>query len=682
MPAVHAAGHHDVGEQKIERGSGVDAFEGFGRVRRRYHGITETPEANRHEVPHEIIVLDAQDRLVPAVQIFITGRGHRRRRTAAGLRKIDPERCAVSLLAEHHDVAAGLLDESKHHAQPEPRACPELLGGKERLKNPVADGDRNAGAAIGNLDDDVVAIAEPVRLRLVRVKADIVGPQHQLAAIRHGVPPVDREIDQRRTQLAAIDQSRPALLGEYLLDLDLPAECRQQQLHDFLDQRVDIGLDRLQRLLAGERQQIGRELGGAVGRVVDHLDDRRERGVVLDALGQDLDRARDHGQHVVEVVGDATSQLPDGVHLLGLEKLFLCRTLGCDVPHERVDDEPIAAAQRSQRHLGKKLVAILVPQGRFVPPAGGVGRSLAEKPIDPLPVHRALRFRKHQLFHAHADRLGACPPHQGFGVRAPVEDHAGFIGLDKGVERTVDDRLRHLLAVDQRLVRSLLFGHVADEGNRPAQATCRVPQRTRRRRDSLPDTGRLGLDDELHIVDILAMQRARHRRILWQRARHTVGPEIPERVRSNGDRKIGPEQPLGGGVEDHDISVRIDDKKGIADALHGMFKQRHPGSKLGRHVREGSGEIGNFATTARRQGHPFAARQRLGGGGNLPQRSRHRPRHRYRERQCNHHGDGRAGQCGACKRRQTDAREEIGGRCAHQAGRHHDQQNHRERETA
>ena len=42
-------------------------------------------------------------------------------------------------------------------------------------------------------------------------------------------------------------------------------------------------------------------------------------------------------------------------------------------------------------------------------------------------------------------------------MRAPVEDDAGLIGLDEGVERLFDDGLRHLLAVDERLVRPRLL---------------------------------------------------------------------------------------------------------------------------------------------------------------------------------------------------------------------------------
>ena len=44
---------------------------------------------------------------------------------------------------------------------------------------------------------------------------------------------------------------------------------------------------------------------------------------------------------------------------------------------------------------------------------------------------------------------------------APVQRDAGFIGLDKGIHRRPDDGLRHLLAVDESLMRPrlrFLFG--------------------------------------------------------------------------------------------------------------------------------------------------------------------------------------------------------------------------------
>ena len=51
-----------------------------------------------------------------------------------------------------------------------------------------------------------------------------------------------------------------------------------------------------------------------------------------------------------------------------------------------------------------------------------------------------------------------------------------MVGLDEGVERRADDGLRHLLAVDQRLVRPLLFGNVAKNADGSAQIA-KVAQR-------------------------------------------------------------------------------------------------------------------------------------------------------------------------------------------------------------
>jgi hypothetical protein len=82
-------------------------------------------------------------------------------------------------------------------------------------------------------------------------------------------------------------------------------------------------------------QQVRRELRRPVGGVIDHLGDRGQRRIMLDAVGQDLDRAGDHGEHVVEVMGDAAGQLPDRFHLLRLEQLLFGGALCGDVPDER-----------------------------------------------------------------------------------------------------------------------------------------------------------------------------------------------------------------------------------------------------------------------------------------------------------------------------------------------------------
>ena len=71
-------------------------------------------------------------------------------------------------------------------------------------------------------------------------------------------------------------------------------------------------------------------------------------------------------------------------------------------------------------------------------------------------MRQAKQLRRNQLHDVGAKRLRPQPSGQGFGMRAPVQDDAGFVGLDKGVERGPDDGLRQLLTVDQSLMRLLL----------------------------------------------------------------------------------------------------------------------------------------------------------------------------------------------------------------------------------
>src|ERR1700746_3609873 len=72
---------------------------------------------------------------------------------------------------------------------------------------------------------------------------------------------------------------------------------------------ADSDLGRLQRRPPGECEQMLRELGAAPRRLVDHLGDSRKLRLLGYRARQDLDRAGNDGQDIVEVVGDAAGQL-------------------------------------------------------------------------------------------------------------------------------------------------------------------------------------------------------------------------------------------------------------------------------------------------------------------------------------------------------------------------------------
>lgn len=86
------------------------------------------------------------------------------------------------------------------------------------------------------------------------IETDVVGFECELAAGRHGIAGVQRQVQDRARELVGVDQGGPRVRGEQRGDLDLFAQRRMQQLGGLQDQRIDVDLARLQRLLAGKCQ--------------------------------------------------------------------------------------------------------------------------------------------------------------------------------------------------------------------------------------------------------------------------------------------------------------------------------------------------------------------------------------------------------------------------------------------
>jgi hypothetical protein len=175
---------------------------------------------------------------------------------------------------------------------------PTLLGRKERIENPVADRLGNPDAGVDNLDHDIITRTDPAGRRLLLAQLDIARRERQISSGWHGIPGVDREVDQRRTELGGIDQRRPGMIAQIGLDIDLSPQRRRQQFDDLVDQRIDVDLHRAQRLLPGKGEQVCREFCRPIGDVADQLGDRREPGIFLDGVGKDFDRAGYHREHV------------------------------------------------------------------------------------------------------------------------------------------------------------------------------------------------------------------------------------------------------------------------------------------------------------------------------------------------------------------------------------------------
>ena len=135
-----------------------------------------------------------------------------------------------------------------------------------------------------------------------------------------------------------------------------------------LDGVIQVEGARFQRLLARKGQHALHQLSAALCRFVDLFDHRRDFGIVRDAAAAELRHADDHGEDIVEVVGDAASQLANRLHLLGMAQLLFQRDA---IRHVAPDKEMLLVgfrpnplpAQRNDAAVFVYVAAIKVAHG-------------------------------------------------------------------------------------------------------------------------------------------------------------------------------------------------------------------------------------------------------------------------------------------------------------------------------
>ena len=144
----------------------------------------------------------------------------------------------------------------------------------------------------------------------MRIEGDIRGRNANRSPLRHGVPRIRREVQDRAVDLARVRQRGPQAGGEVRRNSSMLSNRARQKFRRFLDAIVESQGLRLERALARQRQQPavhGAALFGGVPRPLQKL----SREPIADAILRDLDIARDDVQEIVEIVRDAARQLSD-----------------------------------------------------------------------------------------------------------------------------------------------------------------------------------------------------------------------------------------------------------------------------------------------------------------------------------------------------------------------------------
>ena len=155
------------------------------------------------------------------------------------------------------DKAAALFDDAIDRGEPQSGAAAHILGGKERFKNVIQSLVVHAQAVIGNPHEDIGA-GDEVRLfpGIGLIKSDIGSGDDEFAALGHGVPGVDRQVQDDLFHLAGVSLDDRQHRFEIEKEFDVFTDEAAQHLFQITDDPVEIELLGLQHLLATEGQKL------------------------------------------------------------------------------------------------------------------------------------------------------------------------------------------------------------------------------------------------------------------------------------------------------------------------------------------------------------------------------------------------------------------------------------------
>ncbi len=157
--------------------------------------VAEVGEQFHHRAAHLLVILDHQNGFASADH----GAALRLRHHILILAhpgQVDAYRGTVAGLAVDFDMAFGLLDETIHHAEPEPGALPLRLGAEKRLEHLLDHLRGHAAAGIRHRHHDVlpwrhIAVAQAVFL----IQQGVAGLDGELAMALHGIARIDGEVE-------------------------------------------------------------------------------------------------------------------------------------------------------------------------------------------------------------------------------------------------------------------------------------------------------------------------------------------------------------------------------------------------------------------------------------------------------------------------------------------------------
>ena len=231
-----------------------------------------------------------------------------------------------------------LLDYPVDDRESEPGSFSPLLRREEWIEYLVDDTVVHTGPRIGNRYLHVIAGLEyEVRFYEPVLDFDELGLDDQLAAIRHRVHCVYRQIDQHHLELRGIGLDLLLARIEVNGQLDVfPEEPLEKRLELF-DDPVYIDYISLEDLFPAEGEELLRQSRGLDAGPVYIMNGSICRVVLADHAQDKIGASYYRGEDIIEIVGDPSGKGTDRLHLLSLLQLLLQPSGLGDIPHRAHD---------------------------------------------------------------------------------------------------------------------------------------------------------------------------------------------------------------------------------------------------------------------------------------------------------------------------------------------------------
>ena len=350
--------HDDIGNQQVDRPRLVFGnSNGLAAVTGLQHGVTRGFKSTSDKLPYGGFVFDQKNGFGAFERLADSRLRLPRDTQPLDLRQVHLEGGSVSGLAVHGDVTTALIDDAVDDGQTQACAFADLFRGEEWLENARLGFFVHARARVTDGQQDVAPRPDlRVALCIRLVEIDRRRLDGQLAALRHGVTGVHRQVHDDLFDLARIDFHMPKVRVENGFQVHVLPDQAPEHVLGAPDNAVEVQHLDFHHVFTTEGQELASQRSGPLPGLVNCLQ-RVVRGVARSKVRQEhFAGPRDDGQQIVEIMGDTARQLPDGLHLLRLGELGLAyaQTLFGTFAHDE-----LAELASGRRYHGKQRIVRL-----------------------------------------------------------------------------------------------------------------------------------------------------------------------------------------------------------------------------------------------------------------------------------------------------------------------------------